>query len=163
MGLRSSKRKFRPTTFVTKLDLIVDALVPGDASRSLPSASRIDFNQYLTRYSLETLGSDFIAMLDKLCNEKFERSFVEMNSDERLKAVNACKLVNVRVFSDFVTHLLKCYYTSPSVLVKIGAGSVPPFPTGNVIAQDEWTILESVYERGKCYRDIEEKTIRANR
>jgi hypothetical protein len=93
-------------------------------------------------------------MLDKLCKEKFDHSFADMDSNERLAAINACKLVNVRLFSNFVTHLLKCYYTSPNVLVKIGAGSVPPFPLGNILLQDDLTILESVYERGKCYRDI---------
>lgn len=147
---------------MTGLDFIVDTLIPGDASRSLPPASRIDFDRYLANYSLEAVSSEFIAMLDQLCNEKFKRLFTELDSDEKLKAVNACKLINVRLFSDFVTHLLKCYYTSPTVLAKIGTGSIPPFPAGNIIAQDDWTILESVYERGKCYRDIEEKAIRGN-
>jgi hypothetical protein len=139
---------------MTRLDLIVDTLLPGDTSRSLPSAALTNFDTYLTRNSLETLGSDFVAMLDKLCKEKFDHSFADMDSNERLAAINACKLVNVRLFSNFVTHLLKCYYTSPNVLVKIGAGSVPPFPLGNILLQDDLTILESVYERGKCYRDI---------
>jgi hypothetical protein len=141
---------------MTGLDLIVDTLLPGDESRSLPPASRTDFDRYLTRLSLGYISTDFIAMLDKLCSEKFKSSFTDMNSDERIKAVDACKLVNVRLFSDFVTHLLKCYYTSPTVIVKIGAGSVPPFPAGNLMAKDDWTLLESVYERGKCYRDVKE-------
>lgn len=139
---------------MTGLNSIVDVIIPGDPLRSLPRASLTNFDEYLDRYSMLNLGSDFIAMLDKICEEKFGGRFADLNSNKRLQAVNACRSVNVRLFADFVTHLFRCYYTSPHVLLKIGAGSVPPFPLGNIIPEDDWTILESVYERGKFYRDI---------
>lgn len=139
---------------MTDLNLIVDAVLPGDSDRSLPSASGTDFRRYLVRHSLQTLAADFVEMLDKLCVEKFDLEFEKMDEDQRLKAINACKVVNVRLFSGFVTHVLKAYYTCPIVLERIGAGSIPPFPQGNVMDHDDWTVLEPVYERGKCYRDV---------
>jgi hypothetical protein len=138
---------------MTDLELIVDTLLPGDQTLSLPSASQTNFWRYLINQSLQTLCSDFVEMLETLCTEKFKISFVEMNSSQRLDAINACKVVNIKLFSEFTIHLMKAYYTCPIVLEKIGAGSTPPFPEGNVIDQNDWLVLEPVYERGKCYRD----------
>jgi hypothetical protein len=139
---------------MTDLHLIVDSLLPGDPDHSLPPASGTDFIRYLDRHSLQALAADFIEMLDKMCMDKFALAFDKMDPEQQLKAINACKVVNVRLFSGFVTHLLKAYYTCPIVLERIGAGSFPPFPQGNMMDHDDWTVLEPVYERGKCYRDV---------
>ena len=93
-------------------------------------------------------------MLDKICEEKKGMAFVNLDEVQKMQAINACKLVDVRVFSAMVDHLLKAYYTAPSVLIKIKSGSVPPFPNGNPIEEDDWSILEPVYERGIVFREF---------
>jgi hypothetical protein len=40
------------------------------------------------------------------------------------------------------------------VLNSIQSGSVPPFPEGNYLENDDWEILGPVFERGKIYRTI---------
>ena len=97
---------------------------------------------------------DFIQMLDKVCEEKIGGAFAFLDEIQKLQAINACKLEDVRLFSTMVGHLLKAYYTAPSVLMKIRSGSVPPFPGGNYLEEDDWSILESVYERGQIYREF---------
>lgn len=136
------------------LKAIIDTMLPGDPELGMPSASEIDFDVYLSQHRIENLANEFIQMLNKVCEEKYGQVFDELDGKIKMQAINSCKLVNVRLFSDLVGHLLKAYYTSPYVLAKIGAGSIPPFPQGNSIEQDDWSILESVYDRGRMYREI---------
>lgn len=141
---------------MTNLQIIIDCMLPADPELGMPSASSIDFEAYLERHDLVDIANQFARMLDKVCGDKFSLSFVNLDPDQKMQAINACKLLNIRVFSDLVGHLLRAYYTSQIVLMQIGAGSVPPFPQGNSMPQDDWSILEPVYERGQVYRDVPE-------
>ena len=141
---------------MTNLHVIIDAMLPGDSELEMPSASSIDFFAYLGRHNIVDIANEFVGMIDKVCDDKFSLSFSELDAAQKMQAINACKLVNVRVFSSFVTNLLRAYYTSPVVLMRIGAGSIPPFPQGNSLPQDDWSILEPVYERGQAYRETSE-------
>ena len=138
---------------MTNLKIIIDTMLPGDPILGMPSASLIDFDIYLKRNGLTDLSRVFVQMLDKVCEEKIGGSFANLNAIQKMQAINFCKLVDIRLFSEMVSHLLKAYYTAPSVLIIIGSGSVPPFPNGNLIEEDEWTILEAVYNRGKIFKD----------
>ena len=139
---------------MTDLHFIIDAMLPGDPELGMPSASTIDFDAYLARHDLFEIAHEFMTMLDKVCSDKFSLSFIDLDAAQKIQSINACKLVNVRVFSSLVWHLLRAYYTSPGVLIRIGAGSIPPFPQGNSLVQDDWSILEPVYERGQVYREV---------
>lgn len=141
---------------MTNLHVIIDAMLPADPELGMLSASTIDFDAYLVRHDLVHMAHEFVTMLDKVCSDKFPLSFIDLDVAQKMQAINACKLVNVRVFSSLVGHLLRAYYTSPSVLMRIGAGSIPPFPQGNSLPQDDWGILEPVYERGQAYREVPE-------
>lgn len=141
---------------MTHLQVIIDAMLPGDPELGMPCASSIDFEDHLKRHDLVDIADEFVRMLDKVCDEKFSMSFIHMNPEPKMQAINACKLINIRVFSAMVGHLLRAYYTSPLVLSKIGAGSIPPFPHGNSLPHDDWSILEPVYERGQVFREIPE-------
>jgi hypothetical protein len=138
---------------MTDLKTVIDAMLPGDSVIGMPCASTIDFEIYLKQHNLNQLSFDFVQMLDKICEEKKGMSFADLDEVQKIQAINACKLVDVRVFSAMVGHLLKAYYTAPVVLMKIKSGSVPPFPNGNSIEDDDWSILESVYERGQVFRE----------
>jgi len=50
---------------------------------------------------------------------------------------------------------MRAYYTERRVLAQLSVGAVPPFPAGNEIAADDWTILEPVYLRGQIWRSAE--------
>jgi len=140
---------------MTDLHIVIDAMLPGDLELGMPSASLIDFGTYLKQFDKVELSKEFVSMVDKVCHEKHGIAFDQLDGMQKIQAINACKLENVKVFSEFVAHLLKAYYTTPCVLLKIGAGSVPPFPQGNPLGQDDWTILEPVYERGPIWRVVQ--------
>lgn len=139
---------------VTPFHMLIDTLIPADSDLGMPGISETDFDLYMKQHRLESLCNDFTRMVDQVCQEKYAMSFAAMTDPQRLEAVNACKLVNVRLFSDTVAQLFKAYYSSPMVLAKIKSGSVPPFPHGNALPDDDWSLLESVYERGRIYREV---------
>lgn len=138
----------------TRLGIVADVILPGDSNLNMPSASKINLDQYLTRHQITYVAIDFLELLNTICIEKFKLSFYEIeDQSKQLYLINLCKLKNVRLFSTFVEHLFRAYYTSPNILMLIGAGSVPPFPQGNAMSSDDWEVLEAVYERGQIYRD----------
>ena len=139
---------------MTDVDLIIDTILPGDLKLGLPSAKQIEFGIYLKKYNAESILLEFTSILDDICLDKYKFQFEYMSQLQRLEVINDCKIMNVRIFSLMLTHLFNAYYTTPAVLEKIGAGSVPPFPLGNNIDKDDWTILEPVFERGQIYRNL---------
>ena len=107
---------------MTDLNTVIDAMLPGDSVLGMPSASTIDFETYLMQHNINQLSFQFIQMLDKICEEKKGMSFVDLEEVQKMQAINSCKLVDVRIFSAMVGHLLKAYYTAPGVLMKIKSG-----------------------------------------
>ena len=100
----------------------------------------------------------FFALLEltKISNDQFSKNFNEIDKDQRMKVLNMCKLQDIKLFSLFLKHVFKAYYSDKRVLSILKVGSSPPFPDGNIIEEDDWTILLPVYERGSIYRVIDE-------
>ncbi len=138
------------------IKLVLDTFIPGDTSLGMPSAALIDFETYQRKYGIHQLVSDFLAELAVLSLDKFGKKFADLNEDSRLAVVNACKAKNVRLFAAFLTNCFRAYYSDKAVLSCIPTGSVPPFPIGNVLEQDDWSLLEPVYDRGPIYRTVPE-------
>jgi|GEM_PF-1076512 len=137
------------------IELVLDTMLPGDAALGMPRASTLDFEGYQLRHRVTDQVDAFLKMLANVAHEKFGRPFDALDAGQRLAAINGCKLVDVRLFSAFVTHVMRAYYTERRVLAQLSAGAVPPFPAGNEIAADDWTILEPVYLRGQIWRNAE--------
>jgi hypothetical protein len=138
---------------MTSFSAIIDTMLPGDASMGMPPASEAGVASYFAQNRLEQLVADFTQLLENVALAKCGQTFLNLDPAARLQSINACKVPNVRLFSAFLTQVLRAYYTAPSVLRLIDAGSVPPFPTGNDLAQDDWSTLEAVFERGQVYRE----------
>ncbi len=136
------------------LDLIADALLPGDPALGMPCASQVGLETYMPQHGAQDAAAKFVRMIEELCERKFGMPLTAMDPSQRLQAFNAAKLVDIRLFAAVVTHLLKAYYTAPDVLHRLHTGSVPPFPQGNSLANDDWTLLEPVFERGRIHREI---------
>lgn len=136
------------------VNLIIDTILPGDRSLNMPPASQIDFNSYMDRYGKQKLMDEFLNLTNQVCLDKFVVNFSELSNIERLKALEVIKSSNIRLFVEFITNLFRAYYINPKVLEAINSGSIPPFPAGNLLENDDWEILEPVFERGRIYRPI---------
>ena len=53
-----------------------------------------------------------------------------------------------------INEILEYYYSHPRVLGIIFGSDAPFFPKGRKIAKDDLAALESVYLRGKIYREV---------
>jgi hypothetical protein len=134
------------------LALIIDTILPGDPSMGLPPASSVDFSAHLQRSGSRALADEFSALVERACGEKFQAVFSSLSAEQRLEAINGCRISDMRLFSAFLKQVFSAYYTAPEILNIIRAGSTPPFPQGNSLESDDWSILETVYERGTIYR-----------
>ena len=138
---------------MTMLSVIIDTILPGDVSLGMPPASEAGVQSYFAQHDLAALVNEFTQLLEGVALAKCGQAFLSLDVAARLQAINACKLANMSLFSSFLSQVLRAYYTAPGILRLIGAGSVPPFPSGNELAQDDWSMLEVVYERGQLYRE----------
>ena len=134
---------------------VLDAIIPGDRKLKMPPASELDFNSYKIKHGIEKIEIDFLLELTKISNDKFSNFFINLDEDQKIEALNLFKLKNIRLFSVFLKNIFKFYYSDIRVLSLINVGSSPPFPQGNIIEEDDWTMLIPVYERGPIYREFD--------
>jgi hypothetical protein len=161
------------------LNCILETIIPAEPVRGLPSAAEIGFAAYCRQYAAQGGSDTFCALVDAVMREEkgLEREqqigqkvtkelakepegdavtgFRTLDEDARLRVLNLCRSRDIRLFSSFITHVFRAYYSHPDVLARIGSGAVPPFPQGNSLASDDWTILEPVFQRGAVYRKVE--------
>ena len=138
------------------IKIVLDSLIPGDTKLNMPSASILDFDSYEIKYGIQKIVIDFLLELTKISNDDFLKNFDELDQDQKMKVLKACRLKNIRLFSHFLKHVFRAYYSDKRVLSILKVGSSPPFPDGNEIDDDDWTILLPVYERGLIYRVFDE-------
>lgn len=136
--------------------LILDTVIPADQDLGMPSAAAIDFTAYCARYGVQETADRYAALVEATAQEKQSSAFADLGEDDRMAVINATRTKDIRLFSGFITHVFRAYYADGEVLARIGSGAVPPFPDGNVLDSDDWSLLEPVYERGPIYRAVEE-------
>ncbi len=137
-----------------KLDFVLDSILPADPALGMPAGSSVNLEAHMSRVGLASIIDEFLCLLDKASHESAGRAFTDLSAQERLAAINACRTRDVRLFSAFLTEALRAYYSDPFVLRRLASGATPPFPQGNVLGSDDWSILEPVFERGPIWRDI---------
>ena len=139
------------------INILLDALIPGDTELNMPPASEVDFNSYKVKYGIQKNVTAFLSKLKEICLEQFSMDFENLDEDQKNIVLKELKLKNMRLFSDFINHVFKAYYSDKRVLSNLNVGTSPPFPNGNMIDEDDWAILLPVYERGSMYRDLDEE------
>ena len=53
--------------------------------------------------------------------------------------------------------VLQCYYRDDRVMRALGLEPRPPYPTGHVLEQGDWTLLDVVRGRPQMWRDVDER------
>lgn len=134
------------------LKVVLDTMLPGDEALGMPPASSLDFELYQLRHGATAEIERFLVVLAGVVDKKFGQPFDTLDAAQRMAAINGCKVTDVRAFSAFVNHALRAYYTDRAILQRLSTDAVPPFPAGNQLDDDDWTLLEPVYERGPIWR-----------
>ncbi|MFC3031830.1 hypothetical protein ACFOEE_04805 [Pseudoalteromonas fenneropenaei] len=132
----------------------LSVILPGDDELGLPNAASLNLH-YLVEKDVEahSLGL-FFELLSQVAREKLQLSIEEADDDQFLAAIEAAKRKEVRLTSAVILSCLRHYYTNAVVLERIGSGAIPPFPEGNNLAEDDWLLLEPVFERGPIYKEV---------
>ncbi len=136
------------------IGLFLDTILPADPELNMPSGASIGIEAFVRDAATQTSIDEYFILLDQLAQEKFERPFKDLSAENRLQIVELSKRKNNRLANTIILHCLKAYYTNETILKNLPAGAVPPFPTGNILEEDDWSLLEPVYERGRIYRSV---------
>lgn len=137
------------------LNQLLDTLLPGDESLGAPRGSSIDFEAYQRRFGIHQQVTDFLQALGDLAHRLHSQPFDALSIEQRLQLVDALRRQDLRLFSSVVTHCLRAYYSDAAVLRGLSAGAVPPFPAGNPMPDEDWSLLEPVYLRGPIHRSVD--------
>lgn len=135
---------------VVDIDSLLDFLLPADKRLHMPSLIEIGFLNSYHYVNNKCAFDNLLEFFSELCL-KDENRFIfydELNE----QYIGYMKRKYFREFSAVVVSIFEFYYTNKNVLQNINAGSCPPFPEGNSLGADDWSILEPVYERGMFIR-----------
>lgn len=132
----------------------LDHILPGDDELSMPSATQLHIDKQLKHNFSDTQIIELYELLDETAQQKFQADAFQLNHDDFLLCLERSKRKNIKLIHFVVTECLTAYYTHPTVLSKINAGTIPPFPEGNYITEPDWLMLEPVFERGTIYRNV---------
>jgi len=141
---------------------IIDTLIPADARTQMPSATDAGIEFVLRAGPKAAMVQDYLALAEVVLSARSgvesgraEGSFFQLSPQQRLEVLNATRTKNAPLFVAFVTALFQAYFTCPSVLTRVGSGAVPPFPQGNLLLTNDWSILDPVFRLGRVYREVE--------
>lgn len=140
--------------FITELELLLDTVLPGDEILGLPSARQAGVSSFLKNQGKLPLIIEYVDKLNSIAHIKYEKSWQSLDVGIRLQCIEISLRADLKLANSAISQLLKGYYSSETVLVQLNAGSVPPFPSGNVLKDNNWDLLESVFERGPIYRTV---------
>ncbi|KAA5605204.1 gluconate 2-dehydrogenase subunit 3 family protein [Roseospira marina] len=136
------------------LTTLIDAILPGDAGLGLPAGSRVGVPAFLESHGLAADAAVLLSQVETVARDRFGIGFAALEAPDRVTCVERAKRADMHRASGVLVACLRAYYTDPGVLRALSAGAVPPFPDGNALDDDDWTLLEPVYERGPIHRPV---------
>ena len=135
------------------LTALLDALIPSDAQRNLPSAADVGFVAFASKRGMYSRLVEVLEWIDRAAPERFSAAFESLNSSSTLELVTDRTCVLWKSINDVLLCVVQCYYQHPTVVAAIGLEPRPPFPLGFQVEDGDLLLLEPVYLRGKFYRD----------
>ena len=136
------------------IEIFCDTILPGDATLGAPSAHAVGVPTYVTCNVPSDDIRAFGDLLDKISYTMFEKLFGDLTAEDRLICVEKAKRTDFRLANRVITACFKAYYTNADVLRALSSVATPPFPSGNILNDDDWDILAPVFERGPIYRQV---------
>ena len=128
-------------------------MVPASAAYGVPGAD----DEAIFGDILHSLGRDrdgvrtALAMLREISGSDFA------GLDEAKAEAAAMTLLGREgpVITALGRAVLQCYYRDDRVLRALGIEPRPPFPTGRMVEQGDWSLLDAVRGRARMWRDLD--------
>lgn len=137
-----------------RLESLLDTLLPGDQTLGLPSASAAGVMSFLQSENKLSLFDEYLVLLETVAQQKYHTSWHALDNLALLTCVELSSRSHWSLASQVLGQVLRGYYSARIVLNQLHAGAVPPFPQGNRLPENNWDLLESVFERGPIYRTV---------
>lgn len=134
--------------------LFLDTILPGSEQLGLPAGSSVALPNLPDQAAADQQMTEMLHQIDTLARAEWGRDFTDLAAAERLACVERARKTQARLAAAVITHCLRGYYSDAAVLHAVSAGAVPPFPEGNPMEEDDWSILEPVFERGPIFRQV---------
>jgi hypothetical protein len=131
-----------------KLAALLDAIIPANEEKSLPSAKDLDLVAYLNEQA-----ADFIPLLIHGLDD-LDDQFARLTAADRHPVVEDLSKTQAALFNGLLFHALACYYQDDRVLEALGMAAGPPFPRGNEIVEGDMSLLDPVLKRPRLYRKV---------
>ncbi|MFA5266012.1 MAG: gluconate 2-dehydrogenase subunit 3 family protein [Opitutaceae bacterium] len=138
----------------TRVDSLLEALIPGDVARGLPCATDVGVCQYIRAKGHEEEARQLIDALEAIAEERFGTRFDKLELASRSEIVGKLPLQLVPLMNNVGMDVIQCYYQDPRVLKALGLRGTAPFPDGYQVPAGDLMLLEPVFVRGKLYREV---------
>jgi hypothetical protein len=136
------------------LRVMLDAIIPADAGRRMPSAAELDLMGYVGEFAPEALDAIRVDLdaAEDLAQKRLGIAFGGLSADDAIDLVNTSRATQPRFAQTLITQALGCYYQDDRVVTALGYPAGPPFPQGNTVEKGDLSLLEPVRKMGKIYR-----------
>ena len=135
------------------LTTVLNLIIPANEDDKMTSANDVGFFSYMENVNIESFIQELLNTIIDESHNNYGQEFFALSSDEQLQLINVLKRKHLRLFNSLTNHVFQCYYQNDNVLEAIGVEAQPPFPNGYFVEEGDILLLESVYNRGKIYRD----------
>ncbi len=153
MSIGVSSIKIFDAGEVSVLKELFDYVIPTRSNNVMPGASFLfDFGAILSASDILVLKK-VLSQISDFSVSKYGKEYVELSIIDKRIILKTLKQKSSRNFNESAFIIMRHYYTNDIILEAIGVKSRPPFPEGNSILEGDMLLFESVYERGKIFRD----------
>jgi hypothetical protein len=135
------------------LNSILGMIIPASQDSEMPCARDVGFFDYLIDEGLIPLIEDGLNKIEYESKKQYDIEYNNLQDSDQKQLIDDLRRTSNEYFNLLTTHVMNCYYQHDSVLKKIGIEQNTPFPHGFYLSEWDISLLEPVYERGKCYRD----------
>lgn len=145
-----------PLTAVQRaiLDVVLDQMIPEDATRGKPSAVDVEVFEYIAERnptSLVEIGHQ-LDELNALAATLFDKQYTDLTRELQDETLNRLREQDPRFLLSLALQSVECYYLDSRVMTAIGLPSRAPYPDGYTVHRGDLTLLDPVRERGQIWR-----------
>ena len=135
------------------LIVLLNLFIPPSEDGKMPSAADVGFLAYIHNENILPWIKEGLINIIEESHSKYGQEFFSLSGFEQTELIDKLRRKSLQFFNRFTTQVIQCYYQHDDVLEAIGLEARPPFPQGYLLEEGDLTLLETVYLRGKIYRD----------
>jgi hypothetical protein len=139
------------------LRALAGAIIPASRDYDVPGAGdELIFNDILR--SLERDHDDICRALAQLATLA-GGAFADLGPEHRAEVAASFRETGGAPLAALVRVVLLCYYRDDRVMRSLDQEPRAPFPTGHVVEQGDWSLLDPVRARPPMYRVVDRRNV----